>query len=124
MTVEANAATAIRWKDSLRIGSGKAPDSHRNHGRRASAGLRASSALSSEKAPLPPSIRVAPIAELQAAIVHSSMQVAPCHPNVSISITERPIETKAAARVNKPVIRSNPVISSAALNRISEVYRR
>ena len=59
--------------------------------------MRASSALSSEKALLPPSISVAPIARLQAAMVHSSMQVAPCHPNISISTTERPIETSAAA---------------------------
>jgi hypothetical protein len=82
--------------------------------------LRASSELSSEKAPLPPSISVAPIETLQAAMVHSSMQVAPCHPNISISTTERPIETSAATRVRKPAIKNTPVMSSAALNRISE----
>jgi hypothetical protein len=60
----------------LRIGSGKAPEIQRNQRRSASAGLRARSALSSEKAPLPPSISVAPIARLQAAMIHSSMQVA------------------------------------------------
>jgi hypothetical protein len=45
-----------------------------------------------ERRAVPPSIRVAPIAKLRAAIVHSSMQVAPCQPNISISATERPIE--------------------------------
>ena len=53
-------------------------------------------------------------------MVHSSMQVAPCHPNISISATERPIEVRAATRVRKPVIKNSPAISSAALNRISE----
>ncbi len=118
-TVAANTASASFWKVPLRIGCGKAPDIQRNHPRSAKAG-RASSALSSENAPLPPSIRVAPIAKLQAAIVHSSMQVAPCQPNISISTTEKPIEASAAARVRKPAIKHSPVISSAALNRISE----
>ena len=53
-------------------------------------------------------------------MVHSSMQVAPCHPNISISTTDNPIETSAAARVRKPVIRNTPAISSTALNRIIE----
>src|SRR6266436_9760855 len=88
----------------LRIGSGKAPHIHRNHPRWASVGLRASSALSSENAALPPSIRVAPIARLQAAIVHSSMQVAPCQPNISISRIEKPTETSAVRRVSSPAI--------------------
>jgi hypothetical protein len=57
---------------------------------------------------------VAPIAKLQAAIVHSSMHVAPCHPNISVSTIERPIETSAATRVRKPVIKNSPVISYTA----------
>ena len=36
------------------------------------------------------------MARLQAAMVHSSMQVAPCQPNITISSTENPIETRAA----------------------------
>ena len=59
------------------------------------------------------------MARLQAAIVHSSMQVAPCQPNIAMSITEKPIEASAAKRVRNPVISMRPTMSSAALNRMT-----
>ncbi len=59
------------------------------------------------------------MARLLAAIVHSSMHVAPCHPNSSISTTEKPTLTSAAPRVIRPAIGMSPAMSSAALNRIT-----
>ena len=52
-------------------------------------------------------------------MVHSSIQVAPCQPNIAISTTEKPIEISAATRVNNPVMSIAPAMSSAALNRMT-----
>jgi hypothetical protein len=81
-------------------GNGGLPASQRNHAPPARPGLRVSSPLSSVWAALPASTKVAPIAKLHAAIVHSSMQVAPCQPNISISVTEKPTDTSAARSVS------------------------
>jgi hypothetical protein len=62
---------------------------------------------------------VEPIARLQAAIDHSSMEVPPCQPNISISTIERPTEQSAARRVSSPATSAAPAISAAALNRIT-----
>ena len=59
------------------------------------------------------------MARLQAAMVHSSMQVAPCQPNISISTIEKPMDTAAVRRVSSPAINAAPAINSAALNRIT-----
>ncbi len=52
-------------------------------------------------------------------MVHSSMQVTPCQPNIAISSTENPIEIKAAKRVRIPAMSIAPTTSSAALKRIT-----
>lgn len=58
------------------------------------------------------------MAKFAAAIVHSSMQVAPCQPYIGISSSENPIVTSADRRLNRPSISSSPNTSSATLNRM------
>jgi hypothetical protein len=50
------------------------------------------------------------------------MQVAPCQPNISITIIDKPTETSAARRAISPAISAAPAISWAALNRITAGY--
>jgi len=58
------------------------------------------------------------MARLQDAIVHSSMQVPPCQPKISMSAIEKPIVASADRRVISPSTSAVPAINSAALNRM------
>jgi hypothetical protein len=55
------------------------------------------------------------MARLQAAIVHSSMHVPPCHPEMSIKAIESPTDAKAASRVMRPAMSARPASNSIAL---------
>jgi hypothetical protein len=61
---------------------------------------------------------VAPIARLLAAMVHSSMHVAPCQPNINIKTIDNPIETNAAAPVDEPLDEAHRVVPSRVAARI------
>ena len=65
-----------------------------------------------------------PIAKLFDAIVHSSTQVDPSQPNVSIRNSARPTLIKPKKRVIKPKIKPKPTTTSTSVNAIIVTYKR